>query len=76
MDKLILPASNFEVDYTLLSHQKHEWLSAAGDSVIYFHSPYVSVHPLAMVARKWMYTFHFTAEKLTGFSVERGLLGP
>ena len=76
MDKLILPSSNFDVDYELLSQEKHEWLSAEGDSVIFFHSPYIPVQPFALVSKKWMYTFHFAEKKLTFYTVEKGLLGP
>lgn len=76
MDKKIFPGSDFDADYKILAAEKHEWLSAQGDTTILFHSPFIPVHVFSLVSRKWMFTFHFKEKKLVNYSVERGLLGP
>lgn len=76
IDKKIFPGSDFDADYKILSAEKHEWLSAQGDTTILFHSPFVPAHAFSMVSRKWMFTFHFKEKKLLNYKVEKGLLGP
>ena len=74
MDKVILPGSDYNQDLALLRAQKSSYLSGSGDTVIYFHSKEVSAG--FMVAKKWMYTFHFVDRKMTSYTVEKGLTGP
>lgn len=76
MEPIIPAGSTFDADLKTLSAMKHSFCSGQGDTVIYFHSPEVPVHFMAMVVRKWMYTFHFEQSKMKNFTVEEGLTGP
>src|ERR1700690_1859607 len=59
MDKKILPQSNFDTDLSILSKEKRDFFEGDGDTIIYYNSPEIPVHFLSLVARKFMFKFHF-----------------
>ena len=76
IDQYIHTGDEIQTNYDFLNRERYDFIEMQGDTVIYYHSPYIPVHFGALVARKFMFTFHYQQKKLVNYEVEKALLGP